>query len=352
MRNNISRREFFKLSGLGLGSLLVNRSLSDWFPEGEGWSTKPIGIGRITVHDVDVFAIPDIKSDPIDIKFRDHLVPIFEEILPPNAIPATPRWYRIDRGYMFSAYIQRVDNRHLNKPVPWVPESGWLAEVTVPYTRAYRFTATFGWVPLYRLYYQSVHWVTGVEEGPDKHAWYKITDELLHIDYHVPATHLRIINPKELEPISSHVPPEKKRIEVSLVDQTLTAYEDDKVVLFTLISSGIPSLGRTGNGVPTATPSGRFTIDLKMPSKHMGDGKLTDDIFAYELPGVPWVCFFHETGVAFHGTYWHHNFGRKMSHGCINMHTEEAKWLYRWTTPVASPYEWEKKGYGTRVIVT
>jgi len=134
MRNNISRREFFKLSGLGLGSLLVNRSLSDWFPEGEGWSTKPIGIGRITVHDVDVFAIPDIKSDPIDIKFRDHLVPIFEEILPPNAIPATPRWYRIDRGYMFSAYIQRVDNRHLNKPVPWVPESGWLAEVTVPYT--------------------------------------------------------------------------------------------------------------------------------------------------------------------------------------------------------------------------
>jgi len=89
-----------------------------------------------------------------------------------------------------------------------------------------------------------------------------------------------------------------------------------------------------------------------MPSKHMGDGKLTDDIFAYELPGVPWVCFFHETGVAFHGTYWHHNFGRKMSHGCINMHTEEAKWLYRWTTPVASPYEWEKKGYGTRVIVT
>jgi lipoprotein-anchoring transpeptidase ErfK/SrfK len=91
-----------------------------------------------------------------------------------------------------------------------------------------------------------------------------------------------------------------------------------------------------------------------MPSKHMGDGNLAAD--GYDLPGVPWTQFFHETGVALHGTYWHNNFGIPMSHGCVNMDTEQAKWLFRWTTPV---YEtkiidhssWEKRGYGTLVIV-
>ncbi len=83
----------------------------------------------------------------------------------------------------------------------------------------------------------------------------------------------------------------------------------------------------------------------------MGDGNLTDDIRAYELPGVPWVSFFTQTGVALHGTYWHHNYGRRMSHGCVNMVTAEAKWIYRWTIPQADVYEWEKKGYGTQVTV-
>jgi hypothetical protein len=35
-------------------------------------------------------------------------------------------------------------------------------------------------------------------------------------------------------------------------------------------------------------------------------------------------------GHAFHGTYWHENFGAPMSHGCINMRTEEANWVFRW----------------------
>ena len=31
-----------------------------------------------------------------------------------------------------------------------------------------------------------------------------------------------------------------------------------------------------------------------------------------------------------HGTYWHNNFGHPMSHGCVNMTNEDAKWLYEW----------------------
>jgi lipoprotein-anchoring transpeptidase ErfK/SrfK len=83
----------------------------------------------------------------------------------------------------------------------------------------------------------------------------------------------------------------------------------------------------------------------------MGDGHVTADLEAYELPGVPWVSFFHETGVGFHGTYWHNDFGTPKSHGCINMRTEEARWLYRWTLPEIRPGRIVQKGSGTTVIV-
>jgi len=41
-------------------------------------------------------------------------------------------------------------------------------------------------------------------------------------------------------------------------------------------------------------------------------------------------------GFSLHGTYWHHNFGHPMSHGCVNMRTEDAQTLYYWTNPVVT----------------
>ena len=35
-------------------------------------------------------------------------------------------------------------------------------------------------------------------------------------------------------------------------------------------------------------------------------------------------------GYALHGTYWHANFGHPMSHGCVNLPTAEAEWLFHW----------------------
>ena len=84
----------------------------------------------------------------------------------------------------------------------------------------------------------------------------------------------------------------------------------------------------------------------------MGDGNLTSDLNAYELPGVPWVSFFTTTGVAFHGTYWHNDFGRPKSHGCVNMRTEEARWLYRWTLPVVSPDQIRRIARGTPILIS
>ena len=82
----------------------------------------------------------------------------------------------------------------------------------------------------------------------------------------------------------------------------------------------------------------------------------------YYLPNVPYVMFFYNNeivkmrGFSFHGTYWHNNFGHPMSHGCINMKTEDAKKLYEWATPVVTnPKAWSTlttaENPGTKVII-
>jgi len=345
----VSRRDFLKLSTLALGTLAF-RPYSYLSTELD--SFNPIGVVRITVPNTDIFSEPDVNSEIIGSFPRDRLVSIFEEIIDPDRLPNTPRWYRIHEGFVFSMYTQRVENRHLNDPLPWVHEEGTLGEISVPYTRAYLNNPLYGWLPVYRLYYQSVHWITGVDEGPDGKPWYQISDESDdNLKYYVPSPHVRLITSEELTPITPEIPWENKRIEVSLLRQELKAFENDRIVMHTLISSGIPGIGGS-SPIPTATPTGKFNIQVKMPSKHMGNGRVTDDINAYELPGVHWVCFFDENGVAFHGTYWHFNFGRQMSHGCVNMTMADAKWLYRWALPNLEFYEWEKRGYGTRVTVT
>jgi lipoprotein-anchoring transpeptidase ErfK/SrfK len=204
--------------------------------------------------------------------------------------------------------------------------------------------------------------VTGVESGPDGRGWYQITSELSKTEkYLVPPEHLRIIPPSEYAPISTHISPEKKRIEISLREQTLRAFEDGSEVMSARISSGIPNKRLPEGELPTATPEGRFVIYSKMPSKHMGSiagGPEVDENGGFTLPGVPWTSFFKSPGgYALHGTYWHQNFGLQMSHGCVNMRNQDALWLFRWSTPVFDPEQieshsdWERTGNGTQVYI-
>jgi len=232
-----------------------------------------------------------------------------------------------------------------------IPKSGRLGQITVPFSDSMRYTRTGGWKTLYRLYFQSIYWITGIGDGPDGALWYRLTDDLLHVHFHVPAMHMRPIHPNELSTLSPHIAPDEKRIEIRLSEQLLIAFERGRVVLETKVSTGIPTKGPSPNGIPTDTPPGRFRIGTKMPTRHMGDGQLTNDIEAYELLGVPWVSFFHIDGLALHGTYWHNNFGRRMSHGCVNLRNEDALWLYRWTTPVVSHHDWFCRGSGTVIDI-
>ena len=141
------------------------------------------------------------------------------------------------------------------------------------------------------------------------------------------------------------MPPEASRIDVDLTRQTLAAYENDNVVFKTTISSGIPSS-------KTNTHVGKFNIMEKLPSELMGEAQVFPDRDGYyQLPGVPWTCYFTEDGQAFHGTYWHDNFGTPMSHGCVNMRTNEALWLFRWATPHTPGAYINNHGRGTAVNV-
>jgi lipoprotein-anchoring transpeptidase ErfK/SrfK len=354
----ITRRDFLKIGGLALGSLAFSHVFPRWMEYDQGL------LGRVAIQQVDVRAQPKDDAPIVGNRFRDQLVHIYGEVHPPDA----PRfyntlWYRVWGGYIHSAHIQQVQIR-LNQPVNWVPESGQLCELTVPYSEAYQLKKLQGWIPWRgsRLYYSSTHWITGVETGPDGSAWYQITSELSESEkYYAPAEHLRLIAPEEITPLSTSVPPEKKRIEVSLSEQTLHAYEYDQEVFTARISSGIPNNRLGPDEFPTATPEGHFNIYSKLPSKHMGSvagGVEVEENGGFSLPGVPWTCFFSDPGgYALHGTYWHNNFGLQMSHGCVNLRNVDALWLFRWTTPVfditkvASVRDWEKVGSGTRVFI-
>ncbi len=366
----LSRRDFIKLSGLALGGLCFHRwerlaAPIPYSPDFPRQPEQPQGrLARVASRQVDVRARPRDDAPIVGNRFRDQIIHIYDELNPPDAPKFyNTLWYRVWGGYIHSAHLQIVEIR-LNEPSPYMTSAGHLCEVTVPYTTAYQKTRQGEWIRWRgsRLYYSSTHWVTGVEVGPDGHLWYQITSELSDSEvYYAPAEHLRILSPEEWSPISLDVPPEKKRIEVSLKEQTLRAFEYDQVIYTARISSGIPNPRLGEDDLPTETPKGKFVIYSKMPSKHMGSvagGPEVEENGGFTLPGVPWTSFFRSPGgYALHGTYWHNNFGLQMSHGCVNMRNEDALWLFRWSTPVFDPTkinssrDWEKTGNGTTVIV-
>jgi lipoprotein-anchoring transpeptidase ErfK/SrfK len=71
----------------------------------------------------------------------------------------------------------------------------------------------------------------------------------------------------------------------------------------------------------------------------------------FDLPGVPWCTYFHWNGSALHGAYWHNDYGRPRSHGCLNLRPEDAKWLYRWTQPAVPPEQVVLREAGTPVVI-
>ena len=349
MTRSLSRRDFLKLGGLSLSGLAFTPSLRNVLDFDDS------NVVRVATDSVSVYSKPSDKNSIVSTWFRDDLVHVYGEVVAEEP-KQNPVWYRVWGGFMHRARLQRVKTL-FNASAISIPEGEQrLAEVTVPFSNPWRKSKAFGWEKMNPpIYFGSVHWIIAVEEGPDGEAWYRIFDDLdSNVPYYIPALHLRPIAVEELDPISPNVPAERKRIEVNLTTQVLTAFEGDTSVFQTKISSGVPAKD-------FKTPTGDFNITEKTAAKHMGfsyfgvgqNGVVNSfaDADGYALPGVPWTCFFTKAGHAFHGTYWHENFGTPMSHGCINMRSEEAQWIFRWATPVHEPSRTFNRGLGTAVKI-
>ncbi|MGB4136859.1 MAG: L,D-transpeptidase family protein, partial [Microbacterium sp.] len=109
-----------------------------------------------------------------------------------------------------------------------------------------------------------------------------------------------------------------RRIEVDLGAQMTYLFENEQVVRSWAISSGMDA---------TPTHQGEFRVYAHVEIQDM-KGENADGT-PYVTEDVPWVTYFNGDE-AFHGTYWHENFGNQMSHGCVNMPIGAAEYLYNW----------------------
>lgn len=116
-------------------------------------------------------------------------------------------------------------------------------------------------------------------------------------------------------------------VDVDTATQTLVAYEGSRPVYATLVSSG-----KGAPGTDTATPKGVRRIWVKLMASTMDNLEKEDSERHYSMEDVPYVQFF-DRGIALHGAFWHRDFGRPRSHGCVNLSPLDAEWLFAFTSP-------------------
>ncbi|MCX4243694.1 L,D-transpeptidase [Paraliomyxa miuraensis] len=229
-------------------------------------------------------------------------------------------WWRTSRGgYLDAAKVYK-------KPPPKVAEVG----VVLPETSGFPFGfAGDDKTPVFQrnedgklqrkgsLAYRT--FVDGVEELEIDGKTYLRTAD----DTYVRASDLRLAVPQ--------TPPQDlggidRWVDVDLSQQLLVAYEGERPVFTTLVSTG-----RKGTKEePFDTPTGTFRIVTKHISSSM-DGNTASD-GNYSIQDVPWAMFFHGN-YALHGAFWHAGFGGRRSHGCINLAVTDARWLFWWVGP-------------------
>jgi lipoprotein-anchoring transpeptidase ErfK/SrfK len=118
-------------------------------------------------------------------------------------------------------------------------------------------------------------------------------------------------------------------IDVNLTRQTLVAFEGTRPVFATLVSTGRKGKDKKHDHT---TPSGTWRVREKHVTATMdGDGVVSGDL-PYSIEEVPYVMYFHES-YATHGAFWHDNFGRQQSHGCVNLAPLDAKRIFFWADP-------------------
>ncbi len=336
--SQLSRRDFLKLTASGVLGLVLSELGLD-----RALAAPPTSQGRAIWSGVQIFDAPYLTANRIHLLRIDEVVPLLGEVAGDNIDNQfNNTWYEIDGGYTFSGWLQPVETRY-QKPMYEIPAEGKLAEVTVPFSPTHLAPYHYA-KKAHRIFYETTHWVKKVVvTREEKSVWYEIYDNVLKKSFYVPSYNMRLIPDEELTQLSPEVPNEQKLIHVDIATQMVTAFEGDKMVMSVRCASGERG---------TDTPKGEWRTYHKGPSVHMTNfGDAVANI--YNLPGVPWCSFFTGSGHAFHGTYWHNDYGHPRSNGCVNLPSSISKWLYRWTSPVLAPNQEYVNipGEGTRVII-
>jgi len=368
----ISRRDFIKVAGSTAG-LMVLRPFSRIlplaeFPEGEH-------LGRLT-STLEYRSAPRIDYPPIKKAYEDTIVPVLREVVAQTKDFnfTNQRWIETPEGFLYAGYIQPVKNKP-NVPMSEIPggQSGFWAEVTVPFVDMTLETPpsspwakdliAIGKLP--RLYYSQVVWIDKIKTGDSGEILYRFSEdggrpagvtggsygELFWCDGRA----FRPLTPDDIKPISPDLDPNEKKIVVNVTNnilQTVSCYEADREVYFCTCSPGYVIPGDTSRD--KSTPLGEHTPWRKTISVHMSGGASGA---GYDTPAVSWTYLFGaSTGVAIHSAFWHNHFGEQYSHGCVNVRPEDAKWIFRWTSPIATLENSDidmtaQKLVGTKVIV-
>lgn len=339
MISSLTRRDFLKLTGAGLLSLLLSEPgfNLDFFACAESSAQGRVAYAKLTSYES-----PSLTAKKINSYKRDTLLEITGEVT--GGVPGDYNrcWYQVGlQEYVYSGGVQPVKTI-MNKAVTSLPNGGTVGEVTVPYAESWwginrnPFRGP-------RAYYATTHWIEElVIDKRDGGLWYKAYDHLFNAYYYLQPEYIRILPAQELTILSPDVPAEEKYIEVRLDNQVLLAFEGEKLAFTCRVA--------TGKG-EFFTPEGWFTTFHKRPTAHMVGGE--SDAAMYDLSGVPWDTYVTENGVALHGTFWHNDFGAPRSHGCVNLTPQDAKRVYRWTLPAVPPGERYvyQPGQGTNVRI-
>jgi lipoprotein-anchoring transpeptidase ErfK/SrfK len=347
-KHPLSRRDFIKLAGLGVGAL----ALRPWnsylhVPAISRGFTLPDFpkadlLGRNCTADtslqwggtVPIMSRTDVGSSKVRDAHRDEVFPWLRE-LSGETIDyniQNQSWVETPEGYIRSNTLQPCRNQP-NTPLTVMPggQSGFWAEVTVPYVDLIldNPAPVSGWMRDHvaydlqaRLYYSQVMWID------------QIRTESGTVQYHVNERYgnpgdlfwadgaaFRPLTEEDVSPIHPDVDPVIKKVVVNLNYQTLSCMEGEREVYFCRVSTGIQD---------GSTPLGEHAVWRKLISVRMSANTTGA---SYDLPGMSWTTFFVGDGVAVHAATSHNDFGTVRSHGCVNCMPEDAKWVFRWSQP-------------------
>jgi lipoprotein-anchoring transpeptidase ErfK/SrfK len=351
-KHNLSRREFLKLAGLGMGALAVSPLRSGWnIPAAAPDLTladfpKADTLGRNCTSDtslqwggtVPIMTHPDVSSSKVRDAHRDEVFAWQREVSAENINLNNPnqRWVETPEGYIWSPYLQPCKNLP-NTPLTALPAgaNGFWAEVTVPYVDLILDNPgpVSGWMRDHvkynlqaRLYYSQVMWIDQVRKSDSGTIQYHVNERYGNPGdlFWAEGAAFRPLTQEDVSPINPDVDPATKKVIVNLNYQTLSCTEADKEVYFCRVSTGMQE---------GSTPVGEHAVWRKLISVRMSANTTGA---SYDLPGMSWVTFFVGDGVAIHAATSHNDFGAVRSHGCVNCRPEDAKWVFRWSQPTVA----------------